>query len=121
MTNQRLVNHRQSSVNKGQNNINGDQGTINEAQTVLNDKTRFDLRFNNVWAIVVSLVVSAFAFGVTYTTMTTKLDMVIEQQRELTAEFRQWKTQAENRLGTVESRQNIVITYVNQYLGVNIK
>lgn len=106
---------------KTQRQINKAQGDTNDEQVVLNEKTRFDLRFNNAWAVIISLVVSAFAFGVTYTTMNTKLDNVIENQRQLSADFREWKGQAEARLGTVESRQNIVITYLNQHLGIGIR
>lgn len=120
-TRQSSVNKRQTSVNNTQGTVNDDQGNINEAQTILNEKTRFDLKFNNAWGIVISLIISAFAFGVTYTTMSTKLDNVIENQRQLSADFREWKTQAENRLGLVESRQNIVITYLNQHLGIDIR
>lgn len=106
---------------KTQHQINKAQGETNDEQTVLNEKTRFDLRFNNAWAIAISLIISAFAFGVTYTTMSTKLDMVIEQQKELTMEFRQWRSQAETRLGMVESRQNIIITYAEKNWGISIK
>jgi hypothetical protein len=97
------------------------QKQINHSQSILNEKTRLDLKVNNVWAILVSIAVSAFVFGVTFTSISTKLDMVIAQQKELTQEFRLWKTQAETRLGTVESRQNTVVTYLNDHLKVNIK
>lgn len=97
------------------------QHQMNKSQGILNEKTRINLKVNNVWAIAISIAVSAFAIGVSFTGINTKLDMVITQQKELTQEFRAWKTQAEVRLGTVESRQNTVVTYLNDHLKVNIK
>ena len=62
-----------------------------------------------------------FLYLVRLSVVETKLDIIIATQNELTNEFRQWKNQAETRIGTVESRQNTVITYLNQHLSVNIK
>ncbi len=121
MKSQSTINNRQGSVNKRQSNVNNDQGNINDAQTVLNEKTRFDLKFSNAWAIFISVIIASFMFGITYTSLITKLDNVIANQKELIAEFHAWRTQAETRLGTVESKQNQVITLIDQHLGVNIR
>ena len=42
-------------------------------------------------------------------------------QRILISEFRDWKNQAETRLGNVESAQNTVVSYLNGHLGVTIR
>lgn len=39
-----------------QKTINKRQATVNDDQVVLNDKTKFDLRFNNIYAIIVSVI-----------------------------------------------------------------
>ncbi len=103
-----------SIINKIQDETNTDRG-------ILNEKTRVDLKINNIWAIAVSIAISGFAIGVSFTSINTKLEMVLANQKDLKNEFMAWKAQAEIRLGTVESRQNTVITYLNQHLNVNIK
>ncbi len=106
---------------KTQHQINKDQGETNTDQGILNEKTRVDLKINNIWAIAVSIAISGFAIGVSFTSVNTKLEMVLANQAELKNEFRVWKSQAETRLGIVESRQNTVVTYLNDHLKVNIK
>jgi hypothetical protein len=54
MTNQHLVNTRQSSINKRHTNINDSQG-------ILNEDTRVDLKVNNLWAILVSVIISTIS------------------------------------------------------------
>jgi len=78
------------------------QHRINKEQGVINEKTRLDLRVNNVWAILVSVAVSAFVFGVSYAVMNTKLDTVISNQNEMKQDFKAWKNQWEGRLGNAE-------------------
>ncbi len=139
MKNQSTINKRQGSVNKRQTNINDDQGNINdyqigknEDQTVINDKTKFDLRFNNIWVIGISLVSMTFAIimfiykpqmeiQAKVDLLNQKVDVMFKSQQELTNEFKQWKTQAETRLGTVESTQNTVVSYVENHLQVKIR
>lgn len=92
--------------------------------TIIDEDTRFNLRFDNLWAIVICVVMIVG----TYALMDKRLAMIeqsqtqiIEGQKELASEFRTWRTQAETRLGTVESRQSQVITLLNQHLNVQIK
>ena len=84
---------------------------------VLTEDTRFNLKFNNLWLMGAFLVSFTFAATIIYI----QLQTVIQNQKELTQEFRQWKTQAETRLGTVESNQNTVISYVESHLQVKIR
>ena len=50
------------------------------------------------------LVIGSFFIYLTrLSVVETKLDTVIQNQQELTKQFRSWRTQAETRLGTVES------------------
>jgi len=91
---------------------------------ILTEDTRFNLKFNNLWAIGVMLVILTLAFSQFNSRldrMDDKQNVIIANQTELKAEFKDWKTQAETRLGTVESKQNQVVTLLNQHLSVNIK
>lgn len=109
---------------KTQHKINREQEQTNDEQIIINDKTRFDLKFNNVWAILIAIVAisaSWFNLSTRVDLLTQKVDILVESQKEMTNEFRQWKTQAENRLGTVESNQNTVISYVENHLQVKIR
>ena len=50
------------------------------------------------------LVIGSFFIYLTrLSVVETKLDTVIQNQQELTKEFRSWRTQAETRLGIAES------------------
>ena len=120
---------------KTQPQINGEQKQINDDQVILNDKTKFDLKFNNIYAIVISVVTIVVLWFSTIGGLkgdidsvrtdlklnSQKMDTVIANQIEITKEFREWKTQAETRLGTVESRQNTVISYLQNHLQILIK
>jgi len=84
------------------------------------NKQDLNWRIDNIIPFIL-IIGSFFVYLVRLSVVETKLDMVIQGQRELTQEFREWKTQSETRLGTVESKQNQVITLLNQHLLVNIK
>ena len=104
---------------------------MRKENSILTEDTRFNLKFGNVWAILVSAVLFAFGIGVYYAgnkTQEVKLDTIIVQQKELTLEFRDWKKQAETRLGTVEKEhvgfgRDIanLISLVGQHLKIDIK
>lgn len=92
-------------------------------KTIIDEETRFNLRFDNIWAIIVcvAMIVGSYAL------MDKRLAMieqnqqeVIENQKLLSQDFREWKTQAEKRIGTVESNQNQVISYLEGHLQVKI-
>lgn len=69
---------------------------------VLDEKTRIDLKVNNVWAIIVSIIVSAFIVGGFVSGLNAKIDRVLVSQLEIKQDFKEWKKQAEIRLGKVE-------------------
>ena len=80
-------------------------------------------RVDNLFTVLpmIVLIGTFFVYLNRLTIVETKLDILIASQKELTNEFRDWKTQAETRLGTVESRQNTVVSYLNDHLQINIK
>lgn len=72
---------------------------------ILDEKTRMSLSFSNLWPIVVAI----FLFGVSITmftnrmtTVETKLDILIQNEKDLSGEFKLWKSQYEGRLGRTE-------------------
>lgn len=92
--------------------------------TIIDEKSRFNLRFDNVWAVLISIALFAFSVGVYYAgskNQEMKLDMIIAQQKDLSLEFREWRKQAETRLGTVESRQGTVMSFLKTNFNIDIK
>lgn len=79
----------------------------------LSEDTRVGLKINNVWAIIVSVLVSAFIVGVYYAGLQNKLDTVIDNQDELSMEFKDWKKQAETRIGTLEIATSVNLSRIN--------
>ena len=128
MIDQEIVNDRQGSVNKR-------QSVINDDQTIINEQTKISLHPQAFWSIIVFVVSLVVLWFTTISGIrrdmsdmkndlklnNQKIDMVIANQVDQTKEFREWKTQAETRLGTVESNQNTVISYVENHLGVKIR
>ena len=88
--------------------------------TILDEETRVDLKVNNIWAIAVSVIVSAFIFGVFYAKMQTTLDMVLANQIEMKNDFKSWRTQYEDRLGKTQSNQNSVISFLKREFGFQL-
>ena len=124
MIDQAIVNDRQESVNKRQSNVNDRQGTVNDEQTIISEKTKIDLSLASVWPIITMIIVisaSWFNLSSRVDLLTQKVELLVASQQELTGEFRQWKSQAENRLGTVESNQNTVMSYIEGHLQVKIR
>ena len=74
-------------------------------------------RIDNLYAFVGSIIGLTLTLGSFFiylnrlSVVETKLDMIVTQQQELITEFRNWKTQAETRLGTVEKQ----ITVLNSH------
>lgn len=96
---------------------------MDKTPAVIDENTRFSLRFDNLYAIIACavMIVGVFAvFNTRISLVENKLDTIIENQKMLSQEFREWKNQAETRLGTVESRQNTVISYLENHLQIRI-
>jgi hypothetical protein len=55
MTNQDLVNTRQTSINKRQTNINDDQVDTNDKQTEINDSTKFSFNAKEIVGFIILL------------------------------------------------------------------
>jgi hypothetical protein len=69
------------------------------------EDTRFNLKFNNLWAIVATTIMLVTTFGLLdkrITIIETKLDTMLVNQKELTNEVKDWRKQYEGRLGRVE-------------------
>jgi hypothetical protein len=79
----------------------------------LDEKTKVDLKINNVWAIIVSVLTTAFIVGGYFTALNSKLDTVIVNQNELSIEFSEWKKQAETRMGLLEIATNVNASRIN--------
>ena len=79
----------------------------------LNEETKVGLKINNVWAIIVSVIVSSFIVGAYFNALETKLDTVIEGQRDLSMEFEDWKKQAEKRIGHLEIATSVNLSRIN--------
>lgn len=82
-----------------------------KSNPILTEDTKFNLKFSNIWALIVMTAMLVMTFGVVdkrITRLEDKMDVMIIAQKELTSEFRQWKTQAETRLGTVESDVKVI-------------
>lgn len=89
---------------------------------ILDENTRLSLAISNVWPIVVAV----FLFGVSFsmymnrmTAVETKLDLMIEAQKELSADFKLWKGQYEKRLGLTELDVNRIATMMNVKISDN--
>ena len=76
--------------------------------TILNEQTKVNLAINNVWAIIVSVIISSFVVGVFVSNMQSKLDIILANQVELKQEFKTWKTQAETRIGQGELERAVI-------------
>ena len=97
---------------------------MKKEESIIDENTFFKLRFDNIYAIIVCVVMIVG----TYALMDKRLSMIeqnqiqiIQGQKELTQEFRTWRAQAEARLGTIESNQNQVMSYLEGHLQVKIK
>lgn len=88
---------------------------MKDAPTITED-TRFNLKFNNLYAIAVMLIIFTFWATVTYI----QLQTVIINQKELTMEFKTWRIQAEDRLGKTQSRQSQVVGFLRNEFGFEI-
>ena len=92
----------------------------------LNENARIDLKFNNAWAIAISIITTSFIVGMFYSGLKSnqeitnnKLDVLIANQNELKQDFKSWKIQAETRLGKVEigyNRNRDAIAYIMRFL-----
>ena len=95
---------------------------------ILTEDTRFNLKFNNIYVLIVTTAMLVFAIAAVDKRMTRiedKMDnfIIVQAQfnKDLKDEFKPWKSQLEGRLGAFESRQSQVITVLNQHLSVNIR
>ena len=91
--------------------------------SIIDENTRFNLKFSNIYALLAMVIMLAFtfaAFDKRVSRLEDKMDILIASQKELKQDFGSWKKQAEDRLGTVESRQDTVISYVENHLQVRI-
>lgn len=79
---------------------------------VISEDTKINLKINNIWAIFVSIVVSSFIVGIYVNAIETKLDTVLDNQKLLSLDFKDWKKQAELRLGTLEIATQVNLTKI---------
>ena len=81
-------------------------------------------RIDNLYAFFVSIAVSVFAFASLYFGLSLKLELLTQKVEYLvrqTEEYNKRNLDIQTRLGTVESKQNQVVTLLNQHLSVDIK
>ena len=85
-------------------------------------------KVRNEYAFLVSFAVGVFTFAGLYFSLIGEirdiqkdLKYISQNQQELKQDFKSWKSQAETRLGTIESRQNQIISYLESNLKVIIK
>ncbi len=79
--------------------MNTHQINLNEDQTVINDKTKFDLRFNNIYAIVIAVFVVAgswFNLSSRIDLLTERVNTMIQSQSILLEKY----SNLEGRYGT---------------------
>ena len=81
-------------------------------------------RIDNLYAFFVSIAVSVFAFASLYFGLSLKLELLTQKVEYLvrqTEEYNKRNLDIQTRLGTVESKQNQVVTFLNQHLSINIR
>jgi hypothetical protein len=109
MTDQAVINDRQTSINKGQNAINDNQNTINE-------RTKIDLSVPSFWGIIVLVIgVTSFYLLNQYNTSSDIKDMrkdisYIKLQND---EILKRYTSLENRYGDISLQVRSLETILN--------
>ena len=81
-------------------------------------------RTDNVYAFFVSIAVSVFAFASLYFGLSMKIELLTQKVDYLvkqTEEYNLRNANIQTRMGTVESRQNSIISYIENHLQVSIK
>ena len=75
----------------------------------INEKTRLNLRVDNVWSIIASIVISAFIFGAWTTKIDSKQELILLGQKQMSKELADIKSSfKEIHKDTVQNHDDII-------------